>query len=434
MNKIPLPWFALLIVCGMLLGACAPAATEAPAPTQAPAAVEKTTVNLWHTIPGDTEKFFNEQLMPVFAEAHPECNVAVHNYGTEDPAVIAAGLAAGPGQGPDMWWIASASTGSYVENDVLADVDGWLNDHPDIKANIIPSLLALSSYEGKVRSLPWMTNDTAMYLNVDAFNKAGVAIPSQDPTQTWTWEEFRAAMKEVTAANPGMKGFLVTVGGPVWDFWTFDAWYAAAGGDTTKIADLSSPAAIKVAQFQRSLIDDGSTAFSEPNQGWDPAPFLAQKVAVQANGPWNFSALVAIEDFESTVVPYPRDVKPAANLGGDQLFIGKSPDPKVEACAFAFGEYMLSDDFQIAFQINSGNLPVTESAAASQKYQDHLKAYPFLAGFVNEVPYGVARQPIPQYSDIANLFSLAWDDVMLNNKPIDTVFPAAQQEAEKLFE
>ena len=69
-----------------------------------------------------------------------------------------------------------------MDANVLADVDGWLNQHPDIKSNIIPSLLDLSSYQGKVRSLPWMTNDTAMYLNVDAFTKAGIPIPSQDPT------------------------------------------------------------------------------------------------------------------------------------------------------------------------------------------------------------------------------------------------------------
>lgn len=385
-----------------------------------------TNVNLWHTIPTETEKFFVEQLMPKFSEKHSECNIVIRNLGVEDPSIIRTGLAASGENKPDMWWMASSETGSYVEAGVLADVDGWLNSHPEIKSNIIPSLLELSSYQGKVQSLPWMTNDTAMWINVDAFEKAGVPIPSQDPATTWTWEEFADAVKKVS--NDNMKGYLVSVGGG-WDFWLFHAWYAAAGGDATKIPQLDSPAAIKAVSFIRGLVDNGSTLFSEPNRGWDAAPWYAGKVAIMTNGPWNFPTLSTFKDFKFTVVPFPRDAKPAANLGGNQLFIGKSDDPKVDACAFAFAEYMLTDEFQVAFQKQSGNLPVTTSASTGAEYQEHVKTYPFLAGFVNQIPYGVARQPIPTYNEIGTVFTTAWDDVMVNKKGVEERFKAAQEEA-----
>jgi multiple sugar transport system substrate-binding protein len=152
-----------------------------------------------------------------------------------------------------------------------------------------------------------------------------------------------------------------------------------------------------------------------------------------ANGPWNFPKLSTFTDFKFTVVPYPRDVKPATNLGGDQLFIGKTPTKAQEACAFAFGEYMLSDEFQIAFQKQSGNLPVTTSAASSKEYQDHLAKYPFMAGFVNQTPYGVARPPIPQFNDVSNAFSPAWDAVMLKNADIMTTFTALQKQVDGIL-
>jgi multiple sugar transport system substrate-binding protein len=448
------PMLAVVVALSLILSACAPAATPTPEKVVVTSVVTsvvekqatvvvtatpvplytgpKTRVNLWHTIPTETETFFVGELMPKFSAMHPECNVVIRNMGTEDPAIVRAGLAAGGASKPDMWWIASSETGSYVEADVLADVDGWLAQHPDIKDNIIPSLLDLSSYQGKVRSLPWMTNDTAMWINVDAFEKAGVPVPSQDPEKTWTWQEFADAVEKVS--TPDMKGYLVSVGGPVWDFWVFHSWYAAAGGDASKIPVLDSPAAIKAVTFLSGLVDGGYTVFSEPNKGWDAGPWYAGKAAIMTNGPWNFPTLSTFEDFKFTVVPFPRDVKPATNLGGDQLFIAKNEDPKVEACSFAFAEYMLSDEFQIAFQIQSGNLPVTKSAAASKEYQDHLQKYPFMAGFVNQVPYGVARQPIPTYSEIANVFGLAWDDVMLNKKPVEERFKAAQTEAAKFLE
>lgn len=420
MNKKHIVWPVLVMVVMYAFILSVPAYSEST-----------TKVNLWHTIPTETETFFVEELMPKFSAQHSECEIVIRNLGVEDPAIIRTGLAAGGENKPDMWWIASSETGSYVEADLLADVDGWLNKHPDIKKNIIPSLLDLSSYEGKVRSLPWMTNDTAMWINVDAFEKAGVPIPSQDPEQTWTWEEFADAVKKLS--NDSMKGYLVSVGGG-WDFWLFHAWYAAAGGDPSKIPQLDSPAALKAVNFIRSLVDGGYTLFSEPNRGWDAGPWYAGKVAIITNGPWNFPNLVTFTDFKFTVVPFPRDQRPAANLGGDQLFIGKSADPNVEACAFAFAEYMLSDEFQVAFQIQSGNLPVTKTAAASEEYQEHLEKYSFLAGFVNQVPFGVARQPIPMYNEIANIFSPAWDDVMLNKKPVEERFKAAQAEAAQFLE
>jgi multiple sugar transport system substrate-binding protein len=365
--------------------------------------------------------------MPKFSAAHPECTIVVRNLGVEDPALIRTGLAlpVNDPTRPHLWWIASSETGAYVEADVLADVDGWLNKNPQIKANIIPALLELSSYEGKVRSLPWMTNNTAMWVNVDAFEKAGVPIPSQKPEETWTWEEFATAMQKVTEANAGMKGFLVTIN-TGWDFWTFHSWYAAAGGDVSSVPVLDSPAALKAVQFQRDLLANGYAATTPT--GWDAAPWYAQQVAVMANGPWNFPMLSTFTDFKFTIVPYPRDVKPAANLGGNQLFIGKTANAAQEACACAFGEYILTDEFQIAFQKQSGNLPVTTSAAASEEYQTHLAKYPFMAGFVNQTPFGVARMPIPLFGEITNLFTPAWDAVMVNGADVSETFKALQLE------
>jgi multiple sugar transport system substrate-binding protein len=387
-------------------------------------------VNLWHTIPTDTETYFIAELMPKFNAQHPECTIVARNLGVEDASIIRTGLALPleDANRPHLWWLASSETGAYVEADVLADVDGWLNDHPDIKSNIIPALLELSSYEGKVRSLPWMTNNTAMWINVDAFEEAGVPIPSQDPATTWTWEEFADAMKKLT--NDNRKGFLVTIN-TGWDFWTFHAWYGAAGGDVSGLADLDSEATIKAVQFQQDLLEGGYAATTPT--GWDAAPWYAGEVAVMANGPWNFPKLSTFSDFEFTVVPYPRDVKPATNLGGDQLFIGKTPTPEQEACAFAFGEYVLSDEFQIAFQKQSGNLPVTLSAASNPEYLDHLAKYPFMAGFVNQTPYGVSRPPIPLFGEVSNAFTPAWDDVMLNGADVAERFTELQAEVDSIL-
>jgi multiple sugar transport system substrate-binding protein len=410
-------------------------ATAAPTAYVPPTTIPGTTrVNLWHTMPPATTTFWDEQLMPTFRQNHPECDIVARQLGIENPAIIDAGLRAGGADAPDMVWISSAQTGSYVQAGVLADVQGWLDQNPDIKNNIIPSLLELSSYDGKVQSLPWMTNDTAMWINEDAFSAAGVPIPSQDPATTWTWAEFSDAIKKVT--TPDMAGFLVTVGGPTWDTWTFTAWLDAAGGQLLTSSGgpaFQNPPGIKAVKLQKDLVDGGYTAFSQSNQGYNAAPWLAGKVAVVANGPWNFPTLQSFNDFKFTIVPYPRDVKSSTNLGGDQLFIFNAhPDKAVQDCAFAYAEYMLSDSFQIAFNIQSGNLPVTKSATNSTEYQNHLKQYPFLNGFINGIPYGVARPAVPEYDQVTQIFDQAWDNIMLTNAPITSTLESAANEVTAL--
>ena len=107
------PALASIILAGLILSACGPAPTpQVIIQTQlVPQIVEqtqivagtsvvqevtttpvpaytgpKTRVNLWHTIPTDTETFFVGELMPKFSAQHPECNVVTRNMTTHRPA------------------------------------------------------------------------------------------------------------------------------------------------------------------------------------------------------------------------------------------------------------------------------------------------------------------------------------------------------------
>jgi len=375
----------------------------------------QTIVNLYHTIPAATETFWKQTLLPPFEKQNPGMDLVTYQLGVEDPKVIRTKIKAGGDTAPDMAWLDSQETGTYVQAGLLADVDSWLNSHTSIKQNIFPSLVTLSSFQGKVWTLPWMTNNTAMQINLDAFEKAGVPIPSQDPTKTWTWDQFAEACKLISQ-KAGMKGFLMNNGGNGWDSWLFSAWlgtnngtFMSASGDPL----FNSPAGAETMTFLQSLVQNGYTAYSAPGMGYDPSGWYSGKAAIMANGPWNFPNLATFKTFKFTVVPYPVNKQPATNTGGDQLFIFNNNQQKVNY-SLAYGQYMLTDDFQVQFNIESGNLPVTQSATNNAAYQAHLKQYPFLYGWVNGVPYGVARSSLPQGVDAGLAFgSKAWDPIIL---------------------
>ncbi len=375
----------------------------------------KVTVNLYHTIPTATETYWKQTLLPSLEKQYPNMNLVTYQLGVENPEVIRTKIKAGGDTAPDMAWLDSAETGVYVQANLLPDVAGWLNSHPAIKSNILPSLLAVSSYQGKVWSLPWMTNNTAMQINLDAFEQAGVPIPSQDPTKTWTWDQFAEACKLISQKTK-MKGFLMNNGSPGWDVWLFYAWLGTNGGTFLSPSGdplFNSAAGVQTMTFLQSLVKDGYTAYSAPGMGYDPSGWYSQKAAIMANGPWNFPDLAKLTSFKFTVVPYPVNKQPATNTGGDQLFLFNNSPQKV-TYEFDYAQYMLSDDFQVAFNIESGNLPVTTSATNSATYQAHLKQYPFLYGWVNSVPYGVALSKLPQGADTETAFGQkAWDPIIL---------------------
>src|SRR5260370_38245957 len=76
--------------------------------------------------------------------------------------------------------------------------------------------------------------------------------------------------------------------------------------------------------------------------------------------------------------------------------------------------YTVSAGSTVAFKIKSGTAPGTTNAPNRAMYHAHLKHYPFLCGWVNSVPYGVARSSLPQAGDTQMAFGeKAWDPIIL---------------------
>jgi multiple sugar transport system substrate-binding protein len=442
---------AFLAACANSSASTAPSAAASAAPSAAPSAAAtataaasaeasasqaaaSTTILMYDTMPEATKNEWLKTWYPAFQKKYPGVTITEQNGGIEDAAKLRQLVAANTDQSPDLAWEASSEQGAYSDAGLLADVDGWLNSKPDIKANIVPSLVTLSSYNGKVATLPWMTNNCAMLINVDAFKDAGVPIPSQDPTKTWTWDDFEAACKAITAKG-AMKGFLMsaTTG---WDPWVATGWFGTNSAvmlDDTGTAQWDSDAGVETMTYLQGLVKKGYTV--PLDKGWELTLWFGKKAAIALNGPWNLpdiQAQVAKGMFEWTVVPYPTKKGPATNTGGDQLYLFKRSDDKVKA-EFDYAEYLLSDEFQVAFAIQSGNLPVTTSATKNADYQAALQKTPQLLGWVNQVPYGVSRISTPTGSDQYGVFGTkAWDPIILKGADPKTALTDAKTASDAL--
>lgn len=432
---------AFLAACGSSAPSAAPttaasaaASAAATAAPSAEASAAPVSVNLYDTIPASTLEYWKNTLYPEFQKQYPGVTIVETNGGIEDPLKLRTLVAAGTAESPDMAWMETGEQGVYQEAGLLADIDTWLNGKADIKSDIFGALVTLSSYKGKVVSLPWMTNNTAMLVNVTAFKEAGVPIPSQDPESTWTWEEFEAACKAVTEKGT-MKGYCMNQTVPGWDAWLAHAWMGTNGINDFMAEDgtanFAGPEGVEVMTFLQGLVQKGYTI--PLTAGWEYSLWTDGKAAITTNGPWNFADYKKITAFEFTVVPYPRKKQPATNIGGNNLFIFNHPE-KVDGC-FKYAEYMLSTDFQVEFALESGNPPVTQSAVNHADYQKLLTEFPFLKGWVNQIPYGKARSSLAWANDARTAFGeKAWDPIIVKGEDVTASLKAAEEAVNALRE
>src|SRR5260221_7174061 len=106
----------------------------------------KVTVNLYHTIPAATETFWKQTLLPSFEKQYPNMNLVTYQLGVEDPKVIRTKIKAGGDTAPDMAWLASGETGTYVQAGLLGGWGRWLHPHSPLKQKKFSSPLQPSFF------------------------------------------------------------------------------------------------------------------------------------------------------------------------------------------------------------------------------------------------------------------------------------------------
>jgi sn-glycerol 3-phosphate transport system substrate-binding protein len=241
-----------------------------------------------------------------------------------------------------------------------------------------------STSKGEMLSFPFNSSSTVMWINKDAFRKAGL-----DPdTPPKTWPEVFEAAKKLKAAGSATCGF-----SNAWVTWVnveqLSAWHdlplatKANGldGFDTELR-FNSPTHVRHLQNLVDLQKDktydysGRTNTGEGRFTSGECPIFLTSSAFFGNVKAN-----AKFDFGNAPMPYYPDVQGAPQnsiIGGASLWVmgGKKPEEyKGVAKFFAF----LSDtDRQVAIHKSSGYLPITKAAYTKTKESGYYKDAPYL--------------------------------------------------------
>ena len=213
------------------------AAEETSAAEETTAAGEKVTINFWHANSETVEGPPTARIIEAFNEEYPEIEVVMSYDATLDK-VLATVTAGNP---PDIftWW-GPQFVGSWAFTGALEPLDDIISKEKIDLEDTLP-VLNSTTLNGKVYGMPFGTDISMLYYNVDSFIAAGLD-PNDPPETIAELLEYAEKLTVVEGGEIKQLGWLPNYG------WTH------VGGDGSIPVRFGAP----------FFKEDGSAAFDDP--------------------------------------------------------------------------------------------------------------------------------------------------------------------------
>lgn len=330
-------------------------------------------------------------------------------------------------QVPDIMFWDRWRTALYAPKGVLEPIDGYLQkDDVDINDFYSEAVRELSN-GGKTYGLPLTVDTRALFYNKKMLEEKGLEPPT-------TWEELRAAAKELTVWN-GDK--LEVAGFSLSDVGLFNMWLQQAGGQMVTEDGLNSTfnneKGLAVLDYWSLLMEDGVYQLGfESGLGDGVDAFATGKVAMTYSGPWMLSTYNTYgKDLEYGIAPPPAGPNgdKGALLGGFGLVIPSKA--KNKDAAWEFMKWWLAVPENAAEYCKmSLNIPGTISATADAFYAEDDLYTPFIETF----EFAKIRPPFPQYANMETKAVIPQLQLFMEGKiDAEEALSKAQQMADKIL-
>jgi sn-glycerol 3-phosphate transport system substrate-binding protein len=335
--------------------------------TQAQAVTE---IQWWHSMDAKLNDKVNE-LAEKFNASQKDYHVTAVYKGQYDESMTAAIAAYRAGNPPQIVQVFEVGTATMMAAKGAVKPVYKLMAEAGEKLDPKLFLGAVASYysdtQGHLISMPFNSSTQVLYINKDAFKKAGLD-PNQPPK---TWPELGAAAEKLKASGMAC-GF--TTG---WQSWvqleSFSAWHNVPfstnenglGGPDTRL-EFNGPLQVKHIRMLGEWAKKGTFTYAgrkdEPR-----AKFTSGECAMITTSSGSYSNIKANSKFDWAVatLPYWPDVKGAPQntiIGGATLWVLNQKDPGVYKGIAKFFTFLSSPEVQADWHQSTGYVPITLAA------------------------------------------------------------------------
>ena len=381
-------------------------------------------VTVWHGYE-DIEGKAMTSAAARFNATHPKIHVTVQNYGNADYALQKVLTAIRGGAYPDIAYLYGSWAANIARSPTAVDLSSRIKE-PGVNWNDFwPAERQAVQVGDKVIGMPALVDNLALVYNKKLFDQAGIPYPTAD----WTWDDFRAAARQLT--DPGAKqfGWAYVADGSEDTVWRFDALLWQAGGDILNSdnseAEFNSPAGVKAATLLQQMATVDHSVYLDNGNGNYANLFNSGKIAMLFTGPWDLSSFPGVN---YGVQVLPGDQNHQTISGPDQWVLFNNGDQRTEA-AWTFLKWFTSAQQSLQWSLDTGDLPIRASVTELPQYQQYVKRFPGVGTFVaNEANALKARPVIPTYNEVSQAMGQAIQAVLLGKaQPQQALDDAAQQ-------
>lgn len=304
-----------------------PAATAAPQPTTPPVApAGKASIQFWTRLGAEPQP---PAMTDEWNKAHPETQVTYQGVPGADYRTKLLASVAG-GNPPDVVGMDIVLMPVYTDQGALLELDQNLAaEGPSFKNDFKQGLWASTLDKGKTYAIPWWSDPSALFFNVEMATAAGY------PNGPQTWDELKAIAKSATktTGNPDtdIYGAIFPVISP--SMFTFLPFLWSAGADLLTedgCAGFNNAGGIATLQLWTDLFQNGwmprSALFGNDGTALQNL-FASAHAAMWVGSPSILVRVAAVKpDLKVGAVPMPGPTPghQSSFLGGDNLVAMKA--------------------------------------------------------------------------------------------------------------
>lgn len=306
---------------------------------------------------------------------------------------------------PDLVLLDSPDHASYASMGIFADLTGKFDVDSYYEGPV-----ASATYEDALYGVPFGCNCLSLYYNVDMLKDAGIEPPT-------TWDELKEAAQALTTESVTGLAFcsLQNEEGT----FNFSPWLWSTGATSY---EMDSEGGIRALTFIKDLVESGAMSKECINwtQGDVMNQFISGNVAMMVNGPWQIETMRSeAPDLNWDVTLLPKDKEYASVIGGENYAVIAGGN---EEGALNFLTYATEEEQVMTMMEKLGYISADKDIAANQ-FSDEKDA--IYKKFVDQLEYAQARGPLPEWPEVSDAISLAFNQVMTGEmEPADAAAEA----------
>ena len=319
---------------------------------------EPVTISFWHGMSGVQQDILT-QLTEEFMADNPNIKVELMNQGAYSD--LQQKLTAAQASPSDLPTLTQAYPGwiySAVQDGLLQELDSYISnetigmtDYEDI----LPALRQAPVIDGVTYGMPFNKSTEVIWYNKTLFEELGLEVPT-------TLEELTEVSKKITEAKgiPGagfdsLQNFYVT-------------YLINQGIEFDEKLDPTCPESIAAANYYLDGIKGGYFRIAGSDK-YMSGPFSNELVGMYVGSSAGESYVRQGSEgkFEYGVARYPDKI---SIQQGTDIYMFNTGTAEQKTAAFLYLKYLTSKESQITWAVNTGYMPIRQSAIESDEYKN----------------------------------------------------------------